>query len=96
MVLHVCQTILHHRQDAEDAFQATFLEKRWRIESLLEKQRGPVRQPEILRALRAVVVLEEIATPEARKVLQKLASGAPDARLTQEAKASLERLAKRR
>jgi len=25
MVLNVCQTILHHRQDAEDAFQATFL-----------------------------------------------------------------------
>jgi hypothetical protein len=71
------------------------LEMRQRIEGLLEKQRGPVRRPEVLQALRAVAVLERIATTEAREVLQKLASGAAEARLTQEAKASLERLAKR-
>ena len=45
--------------------------------------------------LRAVEVLERIGTPEARQVLAKLADGAPEARLTQEAKASLQRLAKR-
>jgi WD40 repeat protein len=45
--------------------------------------------------IRAVEVLERIGTREARQVLEKLAEGAPGVRLTQEAKASLERLAKR-
>jgi WD40 repeat protein len=70
-------------------------EVRRRIEALLEKQRGPITRPEALRALRAVAVLEDIATKEARQVLATLAKGAPEARLTQEAKASLERLDKR-
>jgi hypothetical protein len=39
--------------------------------------------------------LEEIATRDAQQLLQKLAAGAPDARLTREAKAALERLAAR-
>jgi WD40 repeat protein len=71
------------------------LEARRRVEQLLEKIDGPVRAPEQLRALRAIEVLEHIATSEAREVLQILAKGAPEARLTQEAKASLERLDKR-
>jgi hypothetical protein len=45
--------------------------------------------------LRALEVLEHIATPEAQQVLKTLATGAPEARLTQEAKASLARLARR-
>ena len=48
--------------------------------------------PEKLRLLRALTVLETVATPEARQVLQTLAGGMPEARLTQEAKAGLERL----
>jgi hypothetical protein len=48
--------------------------------------------PERLQALRAVEALEYIDTPEARDVLEKLANGAPEARLTREAKASLQRL----
>jgi hypothetical protein len=40
-------------------------------------------------------VLEHIDTPEAKQVLQTLATGAPEARVTREAKVSLERLAKR-
>jgi hypothetical protein len=44
--------------------------------------------------MRAVEVLEHIGTPDAREVLEKLTRGDPSARLTQEAKASLERLAK--
>ncbi len=51
--------------------------------------------PEQLQMLRVMEVLEHIGTAEARQVLAGLAKGAPEARLTQEAKASLERLAKR-
>jgi Tol biopolymer transport system component len=50
--------------------------------------------PESLRALRAVEVLEYIGNPEAKNVLETLATGAEGARLTKEAKASLERLNK--
>ncbi len=70
------------------------LELQRRIERLLEKL-DPASSPQRLRALRALEVLEHIGTPEARKVLEKLAQGAPEARLTQEAKASLQRLEKR-
>ncbi len=51
--------------------------------------------PERLREWRALEVLEQVATPQARDLLKALAEGAPAARLTQEAKAALERLAKR-
>ncbi len=71
------------------------LEVSRRIQGLLEKLHGPVTQLELRRALRAVAVLEDIATPEARRLLERLAQGAPEARLTQAAKASLERLARR-
>ncbi len=47
------------------------------------------------RQLRAIEVLEHIGTPEAKEVLDKLAKGAPGARITEEARASLQRLAKR-
>jgi hypothetical protein len=42
--------------------------------------------------LRAVEVLERIGNAEARRVLEALAKGAPEARLTREARTSLERL----
>jgi RNA polymerase sigma factor (sigma-70 family) len=48
-----------------------------------------------LRALRALEVLEQTATPEARRVLQNLAQGAKGAWLTGEAQATLYRPARR-
>ncbi|HEY7156842.1 MAG TPA: hypothetical protein VH575_22935, partial [Gemmataceae bacterium] len=68
------------------------LEARRRIEQLLEKHdRGELR-PERVRELRALEVLEQIGTPEARRVLAGLAKGAAEGRLTQEAKACLTRM----
>jgi hypothetical protein len=71
------------------------LEFRQRAEGLLAKMDGLVSDTEWLRALRAIEALEHSGTPEARQVLASLAKGTPEARLTQEAKASLDRLAKR-
>ncbi len=71
------------------------LEVQRRAERLLGQLDGILTSPERLRSLRAIEVLEHICTPEAQDVLRTLAKGGPEARLTQEAKASLERLAKR-
>jgi hypothetical protein len=49
----------------------------------------------MLRGLRAVAVLEHIGTPEAKQLLVNLSEGAPEARLTREAKAALGRLVRR-
>src|SRR5262249_18721637 len=74
------------------------VEARRRVGQILEtigRQRGPVPSPERLRALRAVELLERIATPEAQRLLAALAGGTPDAWLTREAQRALERLEKR-
>ncbi len=71
------------------------LEMRRRVQAVLDQLRGPVTQPELLRSLRAVAVLEDIATPEARRLLETLAAGAAEARQTREAKAALRRLQRR-
>jgi WD40 repeat protein len=71
------------------------LEMGRRVDQLLQKLEGPIASPELLRALRAVEVMERAGTPEARQLLEPLAGGAPGARLTQEARAALERLARR-
>jgi WD40 repeat protein len=70
-------------------------EVRARAERLLAKVAWPVPREPQLQSLRALAALEEIATPEARRLLETLATGAPEARLTQEAKAALDRLARR-
>jgi HEAT repeat protein len=69
------------------------LEVRRRIESILKMARRL--SLETLQVVRAVEVLENIGTPEARELLKSLADGVPEAVLTQEAKASLERLAEK-
>ena len=48
--------------------------------------------PERLRGIRAVEVLERLATPEARKLVEELARGAEGVRLTREATTTLRRL----
>jgi WD40 repeat protein len=69
-------------------------EMKRRIEELLDKlERRPL-PPEALRGVRAVEALEHIGTTEARKLLEALAKGAPEARLTCDASASLKRLEK--
>jgi hypothetical protein len=69
------------------------LEVRRRLEKLLGNL--DPESPNRLRMLRAVEVLEHTGDAEARRLLEELASGAPGAWLTCEAKASLERLARR-
>jgi WD40 repeat protein len=70
------------------------LEVHKQIEALL-KRRRPTADAETLRSLRAVAALEDAGTAECRKLLQALAGGAAGARLTEEAKAALERLGRR-
>jgi hypothetical protein len=71
-------------------------EVRSRIQALLKAlDQWVVTNPDALRSLRAIWVLERIGTPEARAVLGDLAKGAPEARQTQEAQAALDFLDKR-
>src|SRR5262249_10304880 len=72
------------------------VEAKRRLEELVEKHVNAWvnPNPERLRILRALEVLELAATAEARRVLETLAQGVPEARLTAHAKASLDRLAK--
>jgi hypothetical protein len=73
------------------------LEVQQRVQRLLVKLAGVRRNPprQRLRLLRALEVLEHIGTAAAQQVLKTLAGGAPDAQLTQEARAALNRLTRR-
>ena len=72
-------------------------EVRRRLTALIEKQtKAELNLPaDRLRAVRAVEILEQIGTKEARDELAQIARGADEASLTQDAKRSLERLAKK-
>jgi sugar lactone lactonase YvrE len=69
-------------------------EVRRRLGPLLRKLDGLTADE--LQTIRAVETLERIASAQAREALRKMAGGAPDARLTREARASLGRLGRRR
>jgi dipeptidyl aminopeptidase/acylaminoacyl peptidase len=84
--------------EAEPALRGVLLAKpsaeaRRRVNALLAKSATP--SPAALRDSRTVQVLERLGTPESRSLLAALAGGEPGARLTEEAKASLGRLARR-
>jgi hypothetical protein len=71
------------------------LEVRRRVAQLLRRMEAGTQSPGRLQALRGLEVLEYAGTPEAGELLQALAKGAPEARLTREAKAAVARLARR-
>jgi WD40 repeat protein len=68
------------------------LDLRQRLERLLDNLSGPVHLAGQVRDLRAVELLELLGSPEARQLLQVLAGGAPEARLTREARSAVRRL----
>jgi hypothetical protein len=71
------------------------LEVRRRVEWLLERLDNTGFSSETLRNQRAVEALEELGTADARRLLETLAAGAPNARLTQDAAAAVRRMAGR-
>jgi dipeptidyl aminopeptidase/acylaminoacyl peptidase len=66
-----------------------------RLGVVLRRLNSPLAGPDSLRMMRAVEVLEKAGTPEARKVLEALAKGTPEARLTTQARAAIQRLDRR-
>jgi len=71
------------------------LESRRRIEELLAEFQSPAATNERRQVVRAVAVLEYAKSEGARRLLRKLAAGAPEARLTREVRAALQRLQSR-
>jgi WD40 repeat protein len=74
--------------------QPASLEMQRRLRALLEATESRAVQAERLRSERAIAALEQLRTPAARKILEELAGGVKEARLTQEAKAALARMGK--
>jgi WD40 repeat protein len=70
-------------------------EARRRAERLLHTLAGPVTEPERLRQVRAVEVLERLGSADSLTVLKRLATGASSALQTREAAAGVERLQRR-
>jgi hypothetical protein len=68
------------------------LECRRRLEQLLEKAEWKKPSPTQLRHVRALIVLERDGSADSRKLLEVIAGGAPESRLTQQARAALDRL----
>ena len=71
------------------------LEAKRRLEALLHRLDDGSLSAEPVRQIRAVEALEAIGNPRARPLLDKLAAGPAEMRLTQEAKAAAGHLAKR-
>jgi hypothetical protein len=70
-------------------------EARQRAARLLAALSDPPLSGESVATLRSLAVLEHADTPDARGLLHQIAAGPPEARLTREARATLDRLARR-
>jgi WD40 repeat protein len=83
-------------EDLREAEQKTAsAEVRRRLAEILDGPRRPVLSLDVLRTLRGAAVLERIGSKESQALLKVLADGAPGAPLTREAKAALQRLARK-
>lgn len=70
-------------------------EQRRRLEGLLSRLDQPNLTDDRVRLTRALEVLERVGTPDARRLVEKLADGDPEVALTREATAVLKRLSAR-
>ncbi len=70
------------------------IEARRRIEALLARCESQPPAPDSLRALRALELLEQIGTSEARQVIAALTKGYPGVRVTSAAIATLRRVSR--
>jgi hypothetical protein len=64
----------------------------WSVDAILQRITNVQPRGERLRELRALLILEQAGTPAARQLLEELAGGVAEVRLTQEAKAALGRV----
>jgi outer membrane protein assembly factor BamB len=62
------------------------------LEAILDRVRGPIRDPGVVQAVRAVEALEKLGTAEAQQLLKELAQGASGAHQTRDAIDALRRL----
>lgn len=69
-------------------------EVKHRVTDLLERLEGSSESTEGWRLLRVIEILERIATPQARQLLEKMANDSVDDEVVRETRASLARLAK--
>ncbi len=88
-VAHRFEPLLRARLEA-----SALGEVRNRLRFILKKMDEEKTPTALVGELRALAVVEGLATPEARELLRKLAEGAPKARITEEARAALGRLEK--
>ncbi len=94
------EELLEHGREAAGAVRAALrkppsLEARRRLEQILGRLERARPAPDVLRAVRAVEILERIGDRPARELLEALTGGAAQARLTREARAALQRLSRR-
>src|SRR5205807_8349444 len=61
------------------------------LDRIAEQEQAPL-SAETVRLQRALEVLEDVGSDEAKRVLEGIAAGDPNARLTQEARSALDRL----